>query len=245
MISVVCAVKNRLSTLRVSLASWLVAKGVDEVVIVDWSSDEPVAPFVTSDERVKVVRVEGQRYFHLSAALNLAEDHSTGEAILKMDADYVINPFYNLLSVLNLGDKSFVTGSAKLGGPFFGYLNGFVYLRKKDWNRVKGYNENLEDYGWDDDDFYARLEDAGLERKILSPPPIFVFHIPHNDLFRTIEYENKDFKETHSRNKRASIEFPYLSRRYRWNSRRTGGQTFVAEIAYKKTHDYPSNKESA
>lgn len=71
MLSIVCAVKNRLNTLKVSLASWLVAPGIDEIVIVDWSSDEPLASFAAQDARIKIIRVDDESEFHLSAAFNL------------------------------------------------------------------------------------------------------------------------------------------------------------------------------
>lgn len=213
MISIVCAVKNRTPALRVSLSSWLLSAGVGEIVVVDWSSDEPVR---VDDPRVRTVRVEGETLFHLAAAFNLGADVAKGEKILKMDADYVLNPYYDFIGEVVLPERSFITGHWSQEGPFLRNLNGMVYVRKSDWGLVNGYNENLTGYGWDDDDFYSRLSASGLERRILSYPPLYMFHIPHNDNFRVENYKNKDIKDSHTRNRLAAHN-PYNSRVFEWD----------------------------
>lgn len=228
MISIVCAVKNRTNTLRVSLASWLVAPGIDEIVIVDWDSAEPLAPLATQDPRIRIVRVNSEPEFHLSAAFNLAADCADGDTLLKMDVDYVLNPFYDLVNSVPLPADSFITGHFQHGGPFLAYLNGLVYVRKEHWQRIHGYNEHLTNYGWDDADFYERLTQSGLERRILTPPPVLAFHIPHNDNFRASNYDNKDLVATHLKNREIAGK-PYTARKYSWNLKPDGQQTFVAE----------------
>lgn len=83
-------------------------------------------------------------------------------------------------------------------------------------------------YGWDDVDFYDRLVKSGLQRQILTPPPVFIFHIPHNDDFRGANYHNKNLLETHLQNKQIA-ETPYTARKYSWGITQTSPQTFVAE----------------
>ena len=41
-ISVICACKNRTKPLEISLTSWLMFEEIQEVIITDWSSDEPI-----------------------------------------------------------------------------------------------------------------------------------------------------------------------------------------------------------
>lgn len=228
MVSIVCAIKNRLKTLKVSLASWLVAPGIDEIVIVDWSSDEPLASFAAQDSRIKIIRVDNEPEFHLSAAFNLAADHANSDVLLKLDADYVLNPFYDFVGSLLLPANTFITGHFQHGGPFLAYLNGLIYIRKEHWQRVHGYNEHMIRYGWDDVDFYDRLVKSGVQRQILTPPPVLVFHIPHNDDFRGANYANKNLLETHLQNKEIANR-PYTARKYSWALTPTGPQTLVAE----------------
>eukprot|EP00957_Ditylum_brightwellii_P126947 9678235-Ditylum_brightwellii.AAC.1 len=56
------------------METWLMVRGVNEVVVVDWSSIEPVEPALRrlNDDRIKVVRVEGEPSWVLSRAYNLA-----------------------------------------------------------------------------------------------------------------------------------------------------------------------------
>lgn len=228
MLSIVCAVKNRLNTLKVALASWLVAPGVDEIVIVDWDSAEPIAPLAAQDSRIRVVRVDNEPQFHLAAAFNLAADQAKGDTLLKLDADYVLNPFYDFVGSIPLAPNSFITGLFEHGGPFLAYLNGLVYIRKEHWQRIHGYNEHLTNYGWDDDDFYARLVSSGLQRNILTPPPIFAFHIPHNDSFRALNYDNKDIIATHRQNQQTALT-PYKARKYTWAVTPVSQQLSIAQ----------------
>ena len=110
MVSIVCAVMNRTQALRVALASWVLQGGVQEIVIVDWSSTIPVDPLATMDDRIRIVRVENERRFHLAAALNLAADCAAQPVLLKLDADYVLNPYYDFCASHPLPEQGFFTG---------------------------------------------------------------------------------------------------------------------------------------
>lgn len=213
MISIICGVKNRTNALSVSLASWLLCERVSEIIIVDWSSDIPIHTNITRDHRVKVIRVEGQEYFNLSACYNLAASFVTNDFLLKMDCDYVINPYYDFFE--NLPDENtFITGHWSLNpSPFFLYLNGLVFTLTKHFKEIKGYNENLVDYGYDDDDLYNRLNSIGLNRKLITLDKTKIFHIPHPDSKRTENYKNKNTKNSHSANRQKSNRF---SLKYKW-----------------------------
>ena len=41
-VSIITACKNRVNSLKVSLSSWIQFDEVKEIIIVDWSSDEPI-----------------------------------------------------------------------------------------------------------------------------------------------------------------------------------------------------------
>lgn len=228
MLSVVCAVKNRAAPLRVALNSWLIASGVEEVVIVDWASDHSLAPIVALDSRIRIIRVDNEPYFHLAAAFNLAADNATHELLLKLDADYVLNPFYPAVQMLQPPEKTFVTGHFQHGGPFLSYLNGLICVRKTDWQRVNGYNEHLAGYGWDDDDFYFRLAAAGLTRAVLKPDPAVVFHIPHENNVRVQNYADKNGTRSYQANRTRSESGDYVARLYSWDYATVNPQVKVA-----------------
>ena len=76
-VSVICACKNRYNALRVSLNSWLAFDEIKEIIIVDWSSDEPIGHLTKIDKRIKVICVDNEKYFNQPQPLNLAASIAT------------------------------------------------------------------------------------------------------------------------------------------------------------------------
>lgn len=116
-ISLVCACKNRADSLKVSLASWLHFKEIKEIIIVDWSSDEPINYLTELDPRIKIVRVSDQKYFNQPQPLNLAISLAAGDYILKADVDYVLNPYYDIFDKYQVDNQSFVSGKPNYVNP--------------------------------------------------------------------------------------------------------------------------------
>lgn len=110
-VSIICACKNRIESLRVSLSSWLLFDEIKEIIIVDWDSDTPIYDITKLDPRIKVIRVNNKKYFNLAQPLNLAVSQVTGDYILKIDTDYIINPYYNFFESYQIDETCFVTGA--------------------------------------------------------------------------------------------------------------------------------------
>jgi hypothetical protein len=210
MISAVCALKNRMFMLKVSLMSWLNFKEIEEIVIVNWDSKDvsfqDFENLKSIDSRIKIINEKNKNYFNLSKSYNLAVKNAKGDKIIKLDVDYILNPYFNFFEKNSLNQGEFITGDWQMypidnGAGFITYLNGFVYLHKKDFIDVGGYNRNLKDYGWDDADLYERLQKKGLKRKkILIEEEIYIYHNPHNDYHRSENYECKDIKKSAEKN---------------------------------------------
>ena len=109
-ISLICACKNRNQPLQIALTSWLLRPEITEIIIVDWSSDESLAPLTKLDGRIKVITVPNQKYFNQPQPLNLAASIATGDYILKVDCDYVFSPYYNFFETYQIDKNSFVSG---------------------------------------------------------------------------------------------------------------------------------------
>ncbi len=217
-VSLICACKNRERALRVSLSSWLLCEEIKEIIIVDWSSDRPLNDLTKIDKRIKVIRVDDEKYFNQPQPLNLAASIATCEYIVKVDCDYVFNPYYNFFEMYPIDDNSFTCGqnsieiseywNEEIGGycvdtssmsmeqlskyfhaysPFFKFLTGLLYIKKENFLKVGGYNENMgKYYAFEDDEIVSRLEFLGLEnRKLIGDHSLI--HLPHPDKKR---YEN-------------------------------------------------------
>ena len=94
-ISLICACKNRDESLKVSLSSWILKEEITEIIIVDWSSDNSLSYLSEWDDRIKIITVQNQKYFNQPQPLNLAASIAKGDYILKVDTDYLFNPYYN------------------------------------------------------------------------------------------------------------------------------------------------------
>jgi glycosyltransferase involved in cell wall biosynthesis len=190
-VSIFTAVMNREDRLKESLDSWLQhdawmerhgRRGVDEIVIVDWSSDSPVnVDGFDGRPEIRLFRVEGEEDWILSQAFNLAASLSRGKFLLKMDADYKVVDHIFWDSIFPIPEGRYCHGSWKVGGNAK-YLNGFMAVRRDDFFRVNGYNERIVTYGWDDTDLYQRLDESLTP--IVVEDFIGLYHEPHDDGMR-------------------------------------------------------------
>jgi hypothetical protein len=213
-VSLICACKNRIDALRISLNSWVKFEEITEIIVTDWNSDEPIDFLLDIDPRIKIVRVSDQKYFNQPQPLNIALDLATSEYILKVDCDYIINPYYNFFSAYKLEDNKFFCGEYRyiideselpedynyldLGqeglnrynksySPFYKYLIGLLYIKREDLLKIGGYNEILDKfYAFEDEEIFTRLQLAGLEKEQIDFDNTLI-HIPHPDKKR---YEN-------------------------------------------------------
>ena len=129
--SIVVAVMNRNEILREGIHNWLSLDIADEIIVVDWSSNNP---FTFDHDKVKVFRVEGEKTWALSAAYNLATQLSSGEIIIKMDSDYRLDD--RIFDAVNsVKRKVFIQGDwrlAKIKNDT--YINGFMSFHREDFN---------------------------------------------------------------------------------------------------------------
>jgi len=185
-ISIVTCAMNRTANLLRALSSWLRFSNIDEVIIVDWSSKDPVGQSLKengfNDSRIKVIRVDGEPRWILSYAFNVGFRCASRDKILKVDADILLlDDFFehNRLP----GKDNFLAGNHRLAKQGQEHINGFLFATRESLTLVGGYNEYITKYGWDDDDLYNRLVKAGYRRDDVLPDTLY--HIPHSDAQRT------------------------------------------------------------
>lgn len=177
-ISIIIAIKNRVEHFEQSLQTWLSHSQVNEIVVVDWSSDEPISPIIKKyqDGRIRLVEVKGQSKWNLAMAYNLAARFTSFDKILKIDAD--IELLQGFFEEHKLTKNHFFTGSwEKSRNENETHLNGSVFLFRNDFFKVNGYSEYISTYGWDDSDLYIRLEKMGMKRLIFNFDSLH--HIEH------------------------------------------------------------------
>jgi len=213
MISCITSLMDREYALEEMLPSWTKVDQIKDLVIVDWNSKKPIIENKIVKEqmekynKIKIIRVENQKYFNRCLAWNLANSYTNSDykILLKLDIDYVnLNAdWINTLSLqedLSL-DNYFITGAFK----FYENSLGFLVVNKRDFG--KGYNENLKAiWGFEDQDLNKRLTKAeptytkksynewrGVKEIIFFNIKNHIHHIPHSNEARVINQENANF----------------------------------------------------
>jgi hypothetical protein len=208
-VSIICACKNREESLRISLQSWLCFDQIYEIIIVDWSSDQSLNYLSSIDSRIKIITVKNEKHFNLSQPLNLAAKIATGDAILKLDCDYILNPYHSFFKNYNLEEGTFISGNHNVKHyetwngngygvdlknmhitdiydyvvtytHYFKYLKGMLFVHRNIFEQIGGFNEGIDSYGWEDSDIIHRLELLGLEHRKINYDHSLI-HIPHPD----------------------------------------------------------------
>jgi hypothetical protein len=159
---------NRNENVQKNLKNWL-TQNMDELILLDWSSKEPVAdiPGVFDDPRVRVVRVEGQTTFIRTLAQNLATQMSRYTKVFKCDSDVEFKGDFFKNHPLNQGE--FWVGDWHQGRDFNErHLHGETYYHIDDFFRVAGYDERILAYGHDDTNLKDRMVLSGVVKKVFS-----------------------------------------------------------------------------
>lgn len=189
--SIVTSCMNRVEFLKEVLPTWVKSKP-DEIVIVDWNSDDKEEISKVANEYgplLKLIRVDNYPNWSLTKSFNLGFRASSFDKILKLDSDIKLDEkffFYH-----NLGkDSIFFSGDwAKARNDNEKHTNGVLYVKRSDFFKIGGYNEFIEGYGYDDSDLYSRLSQVAQRHLICLD---LVEHINHSNELRIENTKNKN-----------------------------------------------------
>lgn len=171
-ISLVTTCKGRLLQLQQTIGGCLRQKDPNyEYVVVDYDCPEGTASWVKSrsDDRIVVVKIHNRHFFNQSHSRNLGGRVATGDILVFIDADTILQPDFLSSVRKKLRINSFLTTSMALAGEkdygsgagLLGY-GGIIGCWKKDWEAVRGFDESMVGWGGEDDDFRRRLRGRGL-----------------------------------------------------------------------------------
>lgn len=214
MISAITALMNRESSFERMLPSWAKEEHITDFIVVDWASEKPIIENkivknqMDKFNKIKIIRVENEKHFHIGLAFNLASQYTNkfDKILLKLDADYV-NLDASWINCLRLKDKSldnyFISGSNK----FYIGSSGFLLVNKEHFGQ--GYNENmLPIWGGEDSDLIEKLSEITIDfsyqpfaggGQVRSPKlkhiiffdiQKYIYHINHSNKDRAINYTN-------------------------------------------------------
>lgn len=201
-------VDERIPAFQTAIQSWVEAskdgpagkRAFDRVIIVDWSSQanlwQQVLNFWTVDTPLEYYRVDdpdgNAADWVLAKAFNFGMSRVKTDTILKVDCDtYVSNGLLGLNPVADKAGeiKAFRYGDYRAAADENEiHINGCVLAKKAVLEGVNFYDERLQQYGWDDTNFYDRLTAAGTmalnitRRNALGKTLITHVWHPHSEL---------------------------------------------------------------
>ncbi len=177
------------------MASWMQFDEVEEIIVTNWNSDEPIDHLTILSEKVKIINVKDEPYFNQPQPLNLAASLVKSEYLLKLDCDHILNPYFNFFDFHKIEEKSFITGSNNLlQGLDFEFLHplwGLLYVKTQIFKEIGGYNESMgKYYAAEDDELAARLISYGLNPVLIDSQKLSALHIPHSNKERVKNFES-------------------------------------------------------
>lgn len=159
-----------------------------EFVLLDYNSPDDLSSWVRqnlsieiSNGRVIYYQETTAAFFDPRHAKNIAHLLGTGDVLVNLDADNFTGPGYaGGLADAFVCPNAFVTSvdERKKYGEWFG-LSGRIALKRKDFLRLRGYDESQVGWGGEDLDLIRRAQHSGLKRIPLLWPGESV--IRHSD----------------------------------------------------------------
>jgi len=169
---------NRLHHLRQTLPENIAdnsSEGV-EFLVLDYGSSDGLSQWVKQEMshhidagRLSYYRYDAARYFDRSHSRNKLFTLASGEIICNVDADnYLGKNFYKYVqSVFENNADIFLIPDTKKRYYYIRDALGRIALKKQDFLAIRGYDERMKGYGFEDDDLYARLLRAGKSEYVI------------------------------------------------------------------------------
>mgnify|MGYP003575445258 CR=1 FL=1 len=184
-ITFITTCRGRLAHLRETLPS-LAAQPDAAVIVVDYGCPDKSGAWVEANfPDVQVVRSDESARFELARARNLGAARVQSPWICFIDADTAVDEGLSDLLKLLLQAGHFYQAEPRNIETW-----GTSICAKRDFDRVGGYDEVIQGWGKEDDDFYARLLLAGVRYGTF--PGDMLHGIRHADGERVAHYAVKD-----------------------------------------------------
>ena len=126
-----------------------------EILILNYNSQDNLAEFIKGVSGLKkgntlsYVKYEGEKYYHLAHAWNLAVRASVGDYIVIAGADAIFEKDY-VKTLRGLINNNYTWMRARR-------YKGIVAIKRNVFMEIGGYDERFEVYGGEDKDLEARL----------------------------------------------------------------------------------------
>ena len=158
-----------------------------EFVLLDYNSPDQMAAWVRDELKahlamglVKYFRTDEPEYFHHAHAKNVSHKLATGDVVCNLDADnFTGRGFASYLGQVFTGERACFVG---VDGSLYPSACGRIALRRSDFIHLRGYEERIQGWGYDDHNLVARSMNYGLKGLWLGQDQArFLEAIKHDD----------------------------------------------------------------
>ena len=197
-VTVVVPCKGRLSHLMQTIPAMLRHSSIP-IIVVDYACPSNTKAWVSSLHSPKCssfsANVPGP--FNLSRARNIGIKQVSTKYVISMDADCLVQDGL-LESLVPQGDEvRLLVGVHQQGGV------SYCRFTKSLWEKVRGYDESMEGWGYEDTDFLARLKQHTSVVKV--PCNGRMSCLFHDNRVRAKHYEENNIYSSLERNKTISM----------------------------------------
>jgi len=207
-IDIVITCMGRLAHLKQSLPLALAQENA-HCIVVDYSCPDRSGAWVEEHApQAQVVRIDGQKYFNLSAARNAGAQAGKAPWIFFLDADKLLDEKLVPSIRPELTEDSFYNFEPQ---SIDATLTGSCICPRRDFEQIGGYDDMFQGWGREDIDLYIRLKNKGLRRQTLAGD--LIAEIEHSDVARTEHQEIKHQETNRLINRlygRAKLDLEFL-----------------------------------
>jgi len=172
-----------------------------EFVVLNYNSSDDIDSFIFREcgkyiERgiLNYYKTEEPKFYSMSHARNIAFKLATGDIVNSIDADHFTNKGFaqkiNLIANTTGKETVFVKSRQR--------NRGRISMFRDDFLKIGGYDEEIKDYGFEDEDLLARSRKLGF--KVIRYGGEFCSIVPTHKIHPVNNYENKDWRYTQDRN---------------------------------------------
>lgn len=193
--------KGRLDDLKKSLMGFLTQRGIDyRILVVDYGCPEGTFDYCVSlrSPILRAVKVlDNTDVYNRSRARNCGAVHCDCPVLTFMDADIDLGPDWLRQAVAPV-----YAGDVRCTFPDLGDEGGcgLMTVGCFTYGVNRGYDESMQGWGFEDDDFFVRVSEGGKFAHAPGPPTLSLRM--HDDALRVMYHDEKRKGLTHMRNQR-------------------------------------------
>ena len=168
-----------------------------EFIVLDYNSKDGLYIWIRNNlynyienGTLKYFRTEQPIYFDRSHSRNVAFKLATGKVVCNVDADnFTGEGFAEYVNEAFCKEKGIVITGSEPSYTRTKSVVGRVCVYREHFDRIKGFDENMKNYGWEDVDFVNRLINLGLKPVYIQADK-YLNAIEHDDFMR---FKNESF----------------------------------------------------